>query len=329
MEYTYIPAKTIIRKCSPNRDYLYVDYAMDLYRGCNHGCIYCYARSDYYEKTDNFASIRVKENALRILRDELMKIQQKGVINDGCVADPYNILEKDLMLTRHALELMNAFEFGVCIITKSDLVARDADVLQDVMTGAPAFVNFSITCADDEMSKKVEPGAPVTSKRLEALETLTKAGVHAGVLMDPMLPYLTDTEENVREMVKKAKQHGAEYIYLSTMVTMTDIQREYYIKEAEKLSPGITETLRTKYKEYYRCKCPKGRKLYQTFVEACEQEGINCDMRLANRKIRRGYNIFEKNLIGDTAWQYSDYDSINSDVPVEDNKPQWDSDTEQ
>ena len=115
--------------------------------------------------------------------------------------------------------------------------------------------------------------------------------------MDPIIPYITDTKENVQEMVKKAKHHGAEYIYISTEVTMADGQREYFYQEAEKHYPGISEKYRQKYKTYYHCRSPHGKKLWDTFVEACAKEGMRYDMRAANRMIRRKYdNIAEQNL---------------------------------
>lgn len=243
-EYEMIPAKHVIRNCTPNYSYLAYEYAMDLYRGCNHRCIYCYARSQYYEKTEDFSKIRVKEDVLRIVRDDLMRKAKKGVILQGGVADPYNCVEKELLITRHALELLNAFQFGACIITKSDLVVRDIDILKDIQESYPAFVNFSITSADDDMGKKLEPYAATTTKRFEAIEMLSKNGIPAGVLMDPMLPYITDTEENVVEMIKKAKYYGASYIYISTQVTMADIQREYFYNEADKLFPGYRKDIR-------------------------------------------------------------------------------------
>lgn len=118
----YIEAKTVIRRCKPIWNYLWFDNAMDIYRGCSHGCIYCYARSSYYEKSDNFSCIRAKKDVLRIVRDELRRKVKKGVVLTGGVADAYNPKEKELELSRHALELINAYEFGACIITKSDLV---------------------------------------------------------------------------------------------------------------------------------------------------------------------------------------------------------------
>src|SRR5574344_618809 len=140
----YIDAKTVIRRCKPIWNYLWFDYAMELYRGCSHGCIYCYARSNYYEKTDNFSCIRAKTDVLHIVRDELRRKVKTGVMLLGGVSDEYNPAEKELKLTRNALELLNAFNFGACIITKSNLVTRDTDVFQDIKETAPASVNFSI-----------------------------------------------------------------------------------------------------------------------------------------------------------------------------------------
>lgn len=291
-----IPAKHIINNCIPNRDYLQFEYAMNLYQGCNHGCIYCYARSNHYEKTDDFTCIRVKQDALRLVRDDLLRKPRKGVILNGGISDPYNMKEKEYKLTRCALELINAFEFGTCIITKSDLVTRDTDILLDIKTIAPTCINFSITCSDDETGKKVEPFASTTTERFKALEQLANNGLITGVLMDPVLPYLTDTEENVREMVKKAKHYGAKYIYISTSVTMADIQRDYFYQEADQLWPGVSEKYKEKFVNYYRCWSPKAKRLWNTFVETCEKEGMSYDMRTANQMIRRGYKIFELNF---------------------------------
>jgi DNA repair photolyase len=200
----YIDAKTIVRKCIPNWNYLLFEYSMDIYRGCSHGCIYCYARSNYYEKTDNFDCVRAKRDALQIIRDELRRKVKTGVVLTGGLSDPYNPKEKELKLIRNALELINAFNFGACIITKSNLVTRDTDILLDIKEHSPATVNFSITCSDDETCKKLEPFASSTKERYEAIEYLAKNGITTGVLMDPVIPYITDTIDNVQEMVKKA-----------------------------------------------------------------------------------------------------------------------------
>lgn len=293
----FIDAKTIVTNVSHlNWNYLLFEYVMNIYRGCNHGCIYCFARSNYYEKTDNFDCIRAKKNALQIVRDDLRRKVKQGVVLTGGMSDPYNLEEKEHKLTRNALELINAFSFGTCIITKSDLVTRDIDILLDIKEHSPASVNFSITCSDDDTCRKVEPFVSVTSKRLEAIEHLAKNGIIAGVLMDPLIPYITDTKENVQEMVKKAKHYGAKYIYISTQVTMADVQRDYFYQEAEKHYPGISEKYKEKFKNYYHCRSPQSKKLWDIFVETCEKEGITYDMRSINQMVRRGYDISTLNM---------------------------------
>ena len=282
----YIDAKTIVINGGANNYYLQTEYIMNIYRGCNHGCIYCYARSNYYEKTDNFDNVRVKKNALQIIRDDLRRKVKPGVVLTGSASDSYNPYEAELKLTRNALELLNAFNFGVCIITKSDLVTRDADILQDIKTHSPASVNFTITCSNDDTCGKVEPFVSNTSSRFKAVEHLSQKGIITGVLIDPVIPYITDTKENVQELVKKAKYHGAKYVYISTLVTMADVQRDYFYQEAEKHYPGISEKYKKRYKNYYRCRSVRSKKLWDVFVESCEKEGLLYDMRAANMMIR-------------------------------------------
>ncbi len=288
-------AKTIVTNCNPNTNYLAFEYIMNIYWGCSHGCIYCYARSDYYDKIGklggNFDCVRAKNNALQIIRDDLRRKVKKGVVFTGGMSDAYNPLEKELKLTRNALELLNAFDFGACIITKSDLVTRDTDVLLDIQEHSPTSVNFSIACSDDDMCRKIEPNVSTTTERFKAVEHLAKNGIIVGVLIDPMIPYITDTKENVQEMVKKAKHHGAKYIYLSTQVTMSDGQREYFYEKADKHYPGISEKYRERFKEYYYCRSPHAKRLWNVFVEECEREQIVYDMRAANLLVRAGYGI--------------------------------------
>lgn len=290
----YIDTKTILTNSRPNNYYLYADHVMNIYRGCSHGCIYCYARSSFYEKTDNFANIRAKKDALRIIRDDLLKKKKTGVILTGGASDPYNPEEKEHKLTRNALELINAYRFGICIITKSDLVTRDTDILLDIKEHSPSTVNFTITCSCDELCGKVEPFVSSTTERFKAIEQLAKNGIITGVLIDPVIPYITDTVENVSELVKMSKNHGAKYVYISTFVTMADIQRDYFYQEAEKHFPRISDKYKAKYKNYYRYRSPNAKKLWNVFVEECEKEGINYDMKAANQMIRRNYGIFSE-----------------------------------
>ena len=127
----YIPAKTILSGWRPGSGWFGINYNMNLYRGCCHGCIYCDSRSDCYGN-DRFDTVRAKENALFLLRGELRRKVKTGIVGTGAMSDPYNPFERDLMLTRHALELLAAYGFGAAIATKSELIERDIDVLQEL-----------------------------------------------------------------------------------------------------------------------------------------------------------------------------------------------------
>lgn len=287
----WIEAKSIVnRNQSLNNQYLAAEYTMNIYRGCSHGCIYCFARSAYYN-IEEFDRVRGKKNALQIIRDELRRKVRSGIVATGGMSDPYNPQEKEHLLTRHALELLNAFEFGISIMTKSDLVLRDTDLLQEIQEHSPVNVSFTITCAEDALCEKIEPHVATSSQRLAAIQQLAKKGIVTGILMDPILPYLTDTEENIREMVKRAKAYGADYIYCSLGVTMEGIQREYFYDAIDRLFPGTSEKYKKRYQTMYHCRCPGQKKLWESFREECEKQGILYEMPAVNQKIRWGYQL--------------------------------------
>jgi len=285
----FVPAKTIVTRTKRPADWFGVDYTMNIYRGCSHGCIYCDSRSDCYREV-NFDTVKVKADALRIIRDDLRRKVKRGVIGTGAMSDPYNHLEEKLRLTRNALELIHAYEFGVAIITKSALVTRDADVLADIKTHSPVLVKLTITTADDQLARKIEPGAASASERFCVLERLSKAGVFCGVLAMPLLPFLCDTEENIESLVRRAKNAGAEFIYPAFGMTLRAGNREYYYEELDRLFPGMRAQYERRYGERYYCPSPKAKKLWSLFVRACEEYELLYDMRDITRRYRRGYD---------------------------------------
>ena len=141
----YIDAKTILTKCK-STEWFGTDYNMNIYRGCCHGCIYC-------DNIDNFDKVRAKKDVLPLLRDELKRKVRSGVIGTGAMSDPYNPFEKELQLTRHSLELIDAFNFGISIVTKSALITRDIDILQNIKEHSPVICKLTITAADDSLCK--------------------------------------------------------------------------------------------------------------------------------------------------------------------------------
>ena len=285
-----VEAKSIITNSKGlNYSYLAAEYTMNIYRGCSHGCVYCFARGEYY-KIPEFDRVRAKKDALRIIRDDLARKVKRGVVTTGGMSDHYNPEEREHKLTRNALELLNAFGFGICILTKSDLVLRDTDIISDIKTHSPVNVSFSVTCAEDGLCRLIEPYAALSSKRFEALARLAERGITAGVLLDPILPYVNDTGDNIRGIVKRAKDAGARYIYASLSVTMEGIQREHFFKTIEPNFPGTAEKYK-RFGNYYRCHPPGEKKLWDAFADECEKRGIIYDMRLANRIIRDGYDL--------------------------------------
>ena len=256
----YIPAKQIL---SRNRSTAWfgTDYTMNLYRGCCHGCIYCDSRSACYGIED-FGRVRAKENALALLRDELRRKVRPGIVGMGSMSDPYNPFEGELQLTRHALELLDAYGFGAAIATKGDGITRDIDVLRCMREHVPVLCKVTVTTTDAALAARVEPNAPSPARRLEAVARLAEAGLFAGVLLMPVLPFLEDNVENLRAVVEAAAEAGARFVYPAFGMTLRDQQREYYYQALEKGFPGLAERYRRQYGPRYECPSPRAKALW-------------------------------------------------------------------
>ena len=207
----YIDAKSIVNRTKDPR-WFGAEYNMNIYRGCPHGCIYCDSRSDCYQNS-SFDQVRAKRDALRIIRDDLERKAKTGVVSTGSMSDPYNPFEEELLLTRRALTLLEAYGFGAAIATKSDLITRDIDVLSSIQRSMPVICKLTLTTCSDPLAAKLEPRAPSPSRRLAALERLSRAGLFTGVLMMPILPFLEDSPDNIRQIVDRAADAGARFIY--------------------------------------------------------------------------------------------------------------------
>lgn len=275
----YISAKTIVTR-TKGTEWFGTDYNMNIYKGCCHGCIYCDSRSECYHIED-FDRVRAKENALQIIRDDLRRKVKKGVIGTGAMSDPYNPFEKELCLTRHALELMNAYEFGIAIATKSPLIIRDMDILEDIKDHSPVLCKVTITAANDELAAKVEPGAAVSSERFGTIARLRERGIFAGILLMPVLPFLEDNEENVLAIVRRGAECGCNFIYPAFGMTLRMNQRDYYYGKLSELFPDeeLVGKYRKKYGGNYECRSPKAAKLYKVFAAECEKYGILYQMK--------------------------------------------------
>lgn len=289
----YIPAKTIVTK-TKSSSWFGIDYNMNIYKGCCHGCIYCDSRSDCYQIQD-FSRVRAKDNALAIIRDDLRRKVRKGVVGTGSMSDPYNPFEKELNLTRHALELIDAFQFGAAIATKSPLLFRDVDILECIQDHSPVLCKVTVTTIDDKLAEKIEPGTAVSSKRLELVSDLRDRGIFAGILLMPVLPFLEDNEDNILGIVKAAHEAGARFIYGAFGMTLRDSQREWYFQKLEELFPGqnLPAQYAKAYQNRYECPSPHWKRLWSCFTKACETYGILYQMKDIICACQRGYN--EKN----------------------------------
>ena len=270
----YIPAKQIL---SRNRSTAWfgTDYTMNLYRGCCHGCIYCDSRSACYGIED-FGRVRAKENALALLRDELRRKVRPGIVGMGSMSDPYNPFEGELQLTRHALELIDAYDCGVAAATKSDLILRDADLYQSIQAHSPVICKVTVTTADEELASKVEPRAPSPSRRLRAVEGLARAGIFCGVLLMPVLPFLEDRPEQVLEVVDRAADAGARFVYPGFGVTMRQGQREHFLRQLDLAFPdqNLSRRYLARYGNRYQCPSPRARQLWEVFTRRCQDRGL-------------------------------------------------------
>ena len=248
---------------------------MNIYRGCQHGCIYCDARSSCYQMNHIFEDIDVKENAIELLEKALKSRRKPTVIGTGAMTDPYMPLEKELGFTRRSLETIERYGFGATVLTKSDLVLRDLDLFQRIHAKTKAALQISLTCMDDSLSRLIEPNVCPTSRRIEVLKEFQRAGVPAVVWFCPILPFLTDAEENIRGILAACRETGVKgIIWYGPGLTLREGDREYFYANLDRKFPGLKEEYIRRYGNAYEVMSPQGESLNRLFHELCEAYGI-------------------------------------------------------
>ena len=288
----YIEAKSILSKLRTNDPYFGISYNMNLYRGCQHACIYCDTRSECYGIND-ISNISVKSNALELLTKELRtKRKARATIGTGSMNDPYMPLEKELEITRQALQIIASEKFTVHVITKSDLITRDADILQDIAK-IYAAASFTITTYDDNIAKTIEPFAPKSSDRFKAMERLSSLGIYTGVTLMPVLPFINDTRENIENIMKKAKDSGASYVIFMPGMTLRKGSREYFYNSLVHCFPGIKERYQSTFGEQYICNSPNYKILMDTFYDLSAKLNIETRMIFYQPITNHQLNIWE------------------------------------
>ena len=264
---------------------------MNLYRGCSHGCIYCDSRSKCYHMEHAFEDIEVKENAVELLEDALARKRKKCMIGTGSMTDPYIPLEMKLGNVRKTLELIYEYGFGFTVITKSNRILRDLDLLQKINDKTKCVVQMTLTTYDEDLCRKIEPNVSTTEERFEVLQTLRDCGIPTVVWLSPILPFINDTEENISgilDMCAEAKVYGV--ICFGMGLTLREGNREYFYGQLDRLFPGLKEQYIRTYGDQYMIESGSSQKLMRLFHRKCEKYGIVHD----NDQIFRYLSAFEE-----------------------------------
>ena len=248
---------------------------MNIYRGCEHGCIYCDSRSRCYNMNHAFEDIEVKINAPELLEQALKHKRKRCMIGTGSMSDPYMPLEKELKLTRKCLEIIDKYNFGFTLITKSDLVLRDLDLLKKINEKTKCVVQMTITTFDDELCRIIEPNVCVTSRRIEVLKILHENNIPTIVWMTPILPFINDNEENIMNILKACKKAGVYgFMTFGIGLTLREGDREYYYEKLDSYFPGLKNRYIRKYGNSYELKVPDEERLYKLLTSYCTANNI-------------------------------------------------------
>lgn len=248
---------------------------MNLYRGCSHGCIYCDSRSKCYHIEHDFEDIEIKANAIELLENALKRKRTKCMLGTGSMTDPYIPLESEIGNVRKALALANQYGFGFTLITKSDRVLRDLDLLKSINDKTKCVVQMTLTTYDENLCKKIEPNVSTTKERVEVLKKLNEAGVPTVVWLCPILPFINDTEENIRGILDyciEANVYGV--ICFGMGLTLREGSREYFYNQLDRLFPYMKEKYIRTYGMQYQLNSPKNNELMKVFHQICENNGI-------------------------------------------------------
>lgn len=247
----------------------------NLYRGCSHGCIYCDSRSACYGFTHAFEDIEVKENAPELLELALQKKRRRCMLGTGSMCDPYLHIEKELRLARRCLEIIDRRGFGVSVLTKSNLALRDLELFCSINEKAKAVLQMTLTTADEDLCRIVEPNVCTTKDRFETLKAFQKAGVPTVVWLSPVLPFLNDTEENVRSILSMCLEAGVKGVVCFGMgLTLREGDREYFYAALDRHFPGLKQRYIRTYGDAYELASPKSAALMRLFDETLSRYNV-------------------------------------------------------
>lgn len=248
---------------------------MNLYRGCTHGCIYCDSRSKIYNMNHDFEDIEVKQNSLELLKKALKSKKEKCMIGTGSMTDPYIPLESKLEFVRNSLKLIYRYGFGFTCITKSDLILRDLDLLKKINEKAKTVVQITLTTADEDLCRKIEPNVCTTKRRVEVLKKLNDADIPTVVWLTPFLPYINDTEENINELLDYCIETNVKGIICFNIgLTLRDGNRQYFYKKLDESFPELKNRYIEKYGSSYVLESENNKELMDLFYKRTAENNI-------------------------------------------------------
>lgn len=253
---------------------------INIYRGCTHGCIYCDSRSICYGMNHLFEDIEVKENAAELLEVAIKKKRKKCMIGTGAMSDPYMHIEEELGNTRKCLQVIERYGFGVSILTKSTRILNDSDLLISINDKAKCVVQVTLTTHDENLCKIIEPNVSTTKERVNMLKKFRDIGIPTVVWLCPFLPFINDTEENIKELMNyciEAKVKGI--VLFGIGVTLREGNREYFYKQLDIHFPGLKEMYIKKYGNSYNLVSDNHYKLMEIITDTCRKNSIMCDIK--------------------------------------------------
>lgn len=239
-------AKSLLRKYKQIDPWFLSRYGMNLYRGCAHDCCYCDGRAEKYRVDGSFGQdISVKINAPELLQKELdpsrkrKPMRRSYLMLGGGVGDSYQPIEQRLEITRRVLHVVEESGWPVHVLTRSTLVERDVDVIRRIHEKSGAIVSMSLSTVDDGLARKLEPGASLPSARLAALSRIRRAGIPTGVFLLPVVPFITDSPEQIFESVRAIREHHVEFALFGGMTLKEGRQKEHFMSVIEELRPDL------------------------------------------------------------------------------------------
>lgn len=252
---------------------------MNIYRGCTHGCIYCDSRSTCYQMQHDFEDIEVKQNAPDLLEKALRSKRKKCMIGTGAMCDPYMHCEEELMLTRQCLEIIERYGFGLSIQTKSSRILRDLDLLKSINKNSKCVVQMTLTTYDEGLCKILEPNVSTTKERFETLKTLQENDIPTVVWLSPLLPFINDTEENLRGILNYCLEAGVKgIICFGIGLTLREGDREYFYQKLDEFFPGLREKYHRKYGNSYEVPSDNHDTLMKIFIDKCKAHDVMSDV---------------------------------------------------